>query len=158
MYWMKSRFQLIPASKTEISWAMGGIYSTLASYLIHTRFLAPMAASKTGLSTIPWWQRWWSVPRQTSSCCCLELVRKTTHVRRRFLISGISENQPATNGFNYIYHSKNIQYTSVGDPDPLVFGPPGSGSIIKRYGSGSFPFLIKVLSWLKYSSAYKKQF
>ncbi len=41
--------------------------------------------------------------------------------------------------------------TSVGDPDPDVFGPPGSASISQRYGfgSGSFPFLIKVLSGLK---------
>jgi hypothetical protein len=35
------------------------------------------------------------------------------------------------------------------DPDPHVFGPPGSGSIRERYGSGSFPFLIKVLRGLK---------
>jgi hypothetical protein len=45
--------------------------------------------------------------------------------------------------------------TSVGDPepdpepDPHVSGPSGSGSISQRYGSGSFPFLIKVLSGLK---------
>jgi hypothetical protein len=26
--------------------------------------------------------------------------------------------------------------TSVADPDPHVFGPPGSGSISQRYGSG----------------------
>jgi hypothetical protein len=43
---------------------------------------------------------------------------------------------------------------SAGDPDPQdphVFGPPGSGSISQRYGSGSgsFPFLIAVLSRLK---------
>ncbi len=41
---------------------------------------------------------------------------------------------------------------SVGDPDPQdpnVFGHPGSGSISQRYRSGSFPFLIKVLSGLK---------
>jgi hypothetical protein len=40
---------------------------------------------------------------------------------------------------------------SVGNPDPHVFGPPKSGSISQRYGSwsGSFPFLIKVLSGLK---------
>ncbi len=40
---------------------------------------------------------------------------------------------------------------SVGDPDPHVFGPPGSGTISQRYGSGSgsIPFLIKVLSGLK---------
>jgi hypothetical protein len=28
--------------------------------------------------------------------------------------------------------------TSVVDPDPYVFGPPGSGSVDQRYGSGSF--------------------
>ncbi len=41
--------------------------------------------------------------------------------------------------------------SSVGDPNPHLFGPPGFGSIIPRYGSGSgsFPFLIKVLSGLK---------
>jgi hypothetical protein len=27
--------------------------------------------------------------------------------------------------------------TSVADPDPRVFGPPGSGSTSQRYGSGS---------------------
>jgi hypothetical protein len=51
------------------------------------------------------------------------------------------------------------RYSSVVDPDlepdpqdPHVFGPSGSGSISQRYGSGSgsFPFLIKVLSGLKY--------
>jgi hypothetical protein len=36
------------------------------------------------------------------------------------------------------------------DPqDPHGFKPPGSGSISQRYGSGSFPFLIKLLSGLK---------
>ncbi len=42
--------------------------------------------------------------------------------------------------------------TSVGDPDDShVLGPPGSGSVIQKYGSGSgsFTFLIKVLSGLK---------
>ncbi len=36
-----------------------------------------------------------------------------------------------------------IPGTSVGDPEPHVFGPPGSGSgsISQRCGSGSFPFL-----------------
>jgi hypothetical protein len=29
---------------------------------------------------------------------------------------------------------------SVGDPDPHVFGPPGSGSTGQKYGSGSFIF------------------
>ncbi len=47
--------------------------------------------------------------------------------------------------------------SSVGDPDPEpdshVFGPTGSGSISQRYESGScsgsFTFLINVLSRLK---------
>ncbi len=40
---------------------------------------------------------------------------------------------------------------SVGNPDPHVFGPPYSGSISHRHGpgSGSIPFLLDVLSWLK---------
>ncbi len=29
-----------------------------------------------------------------------------------------------------------VQY--LADPDPYVFGPPGSGSVIKMYGPGSF--------------------
>jgi hypothetical protein len=33
--------------------------------------------------------------------------------------------------------------SSVRDPDPHFFGPPGSGSISQRYGSGSFPFTHK---------------
>jgi hypothetical protein len=43
--------------------------------------------------------------------------------------------------------------SSVGDPDPepdpKVLGHLGSGSISQKYGSGSSPFLIKVLSGLK---------
>ncbi len=46
--------------------------------------------------------------------------------------------------------------SSVGDPDPepdpqdpRVFGPSGSGSSSRRYGSGSFFFLINVWSGLK---------
>ncbi len=41
--------------------------------------------------------------------------------------------------------------SSVGYLYPDVFDPPGSGSITQRYrsGSGSFPFLIKVLIGLK---------
>ncbi len=55
----------------------------------------------------------------------------------------------ATSSKRYSRKEKN----SVGDPDqdPYVFGPPGSGSISQRYGSGSgsFPSLIKVLIELK---------
>jgi hypothetical protein len=36
-----------------------------------------------------------------------------------------------------------IAKANIGDPDPDIFGPPGSGSISQRYGSGSFPFLIR---------------
>ena len=41
-----------------------------------------------------------------------------------------------------------LPLSSVWDPDPPVFGPPGYGSISQRYGSGSgsFPFLINVFS------------
>jgi hypothetical protein len=48
-----------------------------------------------------------------------------------------------------------LVYFSVGnadpEPDPHVFGPPGSGSISRRYGSGSdsIPFLLNVLSGLQ---------
>ncbi len=39
-------------------------------------------------------------------------------------------------------------YPSVGEPDPDVFEPPGSGSISQRFGSGSCPYLIKMLKAL----------
>ncbi len=56
---------------------------------------------------------------------------------------------------NTVYWKKGVEIWAfdgkfasiVGDPD--VFGPPGSGSISHKYGSGSFPFLITVLSGLK---------
>jgi hypothetical protein len=34
---------------------------------------------------------------------------------------------------------------SVADPDPHVFGPPGSGPISQRYGSGSFYHHVKIV-------------
>jgi hypothetical protein len=50
-------------------------------------------------------------------------------------------------------YNKKKPISQYGDPDPHVFGPPGSGSISQRYGygssSGSFFFLINVLSGLK---------
>ena len=39
--------------------------------------------------------------------------------------------------------TKNLN--SVPDPDPHVFGPPGSGSTSQRYGSGSFYHHAKIL-------------
>ncbi len=50
----------------------------------------------------------------------------------------------------------NEEKSSVGDPDqedPHVFGP--SGSVSQRYGSGSFPFLIKMLRGLEYACKIK---
>ncbi len=38
---------------------------------------------------------------------------------------------------------------SVGDPDPHVFEPPGSGSVSQMYESGSFLFVVIVLNGLK---------
>jgi hypothetical protein len=47
------------------------------------------------------------------------------------------------------YNDQILVKTSVGDPDPHDFGPPKSGSISQRYGSGSLPFLTLVLRGLK---------
>ncbi len=47
-------------------------------------------------------------------------------------------------------HGRVLNSAVIGDPDPQdwhVFGP--SGSVSQRYGSGSCPFRIKVLSGLK---------
>jgi hypothetical protein len=58
---------------------------------------------------------------------------------------GQSQGYPICN--KYITTANDSQLFSVGDPD--VLGHPGSGSTNQRYGSGSFPYLIKVLSVLK---------
>jgi hypothetical protein len=50
---------------------------------------------------------------------------------------------------NYLIQEIIIALCSVGDPDLDGFGPPGSGFVSQRAGSGSIPFLIKVLSGLK---------
>jgi hypothetical protein len=36
-------------------------------------------------------------------------------------------------------------FLSVADPDPYDFGPPGSGSVRQRYGSGSFYHKVKIV-------------
>jgi hypothetical protein len=41
-------------------------------------------------------------------------------------------------------HHDSIQ-NSVVDPDPYVFGPPGSGSASQRYESGSFHHQAKIV-------------
>jgi hypothetical protein len=70
-------------------------------------------------------------------------MKKIESQERKAYRSGTAANTPVE------IHSQ-LPETSVGDPDPDVFGPPGSGSISQqRYRSGSFPFLIKVLSELK---------
>jgi hypothetical protein len=54
--------------------------------------------------------------------------------------------------------------SSIMDPDPQVFVPPGSGSISQRNGSGpgsgpgSFPFLIKMLSGLNGSGSVSQRY
>ncbi len=57
------------------------------------------------------------------------------------------------------------QFFNIVDPDPFsqdqhVIGPHGSGSISQRSGSdfGSFPFLINVLSGLKYCIHFNTNF
>jgi hypothetical protein len=52
--------------------------------------------------------------------------------------------------FKYLMQTVGVIQTKLPDPDPHGFGPPGSGSS-KRFGSGSgsFPFIIQVLSGLK---------
>jgi hypothetical protein len=41
------------------------------------------------------------------------------------------------NGYGFWVKLQNPNI-SVSDPGPYAFGPPGSGSISQRYGSGSF--------------------
>ncbi len=57
----------------------------------------------------------------------------------------------ASKAFGASLNKNNSVFFSTGDPDPDDFWPPGSGSTSQMYGSGSgsFPFLIKVLSGLK---------
>jgi hypothetical protein len=52
-------------------------------------------------------------------------------------------------GLNHGFPCIHATILVFGDPDPHVFRPPGSGSISQRCGSGSFSFLINVLSGLK---------
>ncbi len=53
-----------------------------------------------------------------------------THITKKYISP-----PPSTGAINF-----SIPLTSVADPDPYVFGPPGSryGTISKKYGSGSF--------------------
>jgi hypothetical protein len=72
---------------------------------------------------------WWMA---SSSLCCVLMKKMVMMMKRGMkLLSAV--------------------LGSVGDPVPVphVLGPPGSGSIRRKYGSGSFPFLIEVLSGLK---------
>ncbi len=64
-------------------------------------------------------------------------------LERRHVLLCVRQEASKRSSFLYILFCH-----SVGD----VFGPPGSGSISQRYGSGSgsFPFLKNVLSGLKY--------
>jgi hypothetical protein len=42
-------------------------------------------------------------------------------------------------------YKQDYGFSSVPDPDPHVFGPPGSESIRQRYGSGSFYHKAKIV-------------
>ncbi len=57
---------------------------------------------------------------------------------------GEQQTRPAHQDSVYKYENNIIVDTLT-----AVFGPRGSGFISQRYGSGFFPFLIKVLSGLK---------
>ncbi len=87
----------------------------------------------------------------TSRICGLTATTRATVIfRNRRLVSFCFDSR----WFSILQkNQQKIASPSVGDPDSHVFGPPGSGSISRRYGygfgSGSFPFLIKVLSGLK---------
>ncbi len=51
-----------------------------------------------------------------------------------------SHRHPARPGYPRLpawHHSPDTDFFRVAGADPYVFGPPGSGSIIQRYGSGS---------------------
>jgi hypothetical protein len=71
-------------------------------------------------------------------------VHQQTHLRRTKMswtqgIQGLNENKKVQKDGVGNYAS--FVVSSVADPgpsDPYVFGPPGSGSICQRYGSGSF--------------------
>jgi hypothetical protein len=81
-----------------------------------------------------------------------ELTRGTTTVSSALSPAGIGSDWPRQEN-----RCDEEPQSSVPDPepdrDPRVLGPPGSGSISERYGSGSgygsLPFLINVLNGLK---------
>jgi hypothetical protein len=71
----------------------------------------------------------------------------------------LSHCRKKSSGTSTIY----LFFCSVGDPDVQVFGPPGSGSNSRRYGSWANPFLIKMfdrteIMLAKYSLAKNKIF
>jgi hypothetical protein len=58
--------------------------------------------------------------------------------------SGMEKN-PEPRIRDLIYENLTSVFSSVVDPDPYVFRPPGSGSVSHRYGSGSFYYQAKIV-------------
>ncbi len=91
---------------------------------------------------------------QLNSVCRLAYAKQYGS-EKSLAIQTISEQMPSWKKASLVQFQVQIRGSillySVGDPDlepdSHVFGPPGS--ISQRYGSGSFSFLIKVLSGLK---------
>ncbi len=69
---------------------------------------------------------------------------------RHLVLSDPDQGGPKTYGSYGSGSAKLLPRVGDPEPDPHVFGPPGSGSISESGGSRSFPLLINVLSGLKY--------
>jgi hypothetical protein len=78
------------------------------------------------------------------------LLREVNHSRLR----GVNGSFISTERIHVSFFKGSIPYElffpfavlcCIGDPDPDVLEPPGSGSISQRYRSGSLPLIIKVL-------------
>jgi hypothetical protein len=105
------------------------------------------------------WHKWFSFLFNFFSTFDFEYLTETVSCRARTdgvkLPTGYYFGMSATTGDLSGELVLRIVFSSVGDSDPQdsphVFGPPGSGSISQRYGSGSrsLPFNIKMLSGLK---------
>ncbi len=78
----------------------------------------------------------------------LNVEEKKNRASRDGGFGGYSERPPMGRGERGSQVSQHFQtgsgydpfhlFRSVADPDPHVFGPPGSGSISLSYGSGAF--------------------
>jgi hypothetical protein len=65
------------------------------------------------------------------------------YLEARIWIRTPQRSQPYVTDNNFV--KQKIQCSSVPYPDPHVIGPPGSGSVSQRYGSGSFYSQAKIV-------------